>query len=103
MQLFSADVTILLFAHENLKKLTPKIAHNRHNFFFSTALSCPYGFKLKIPIGNLAEAPSVISTLCPRPPVVSPHCAVGPWRFSIYKYPIVSSHETRLRDLICFT
>ena len=43
MQLFSADVTILLFAHENLKKLTPKIAHNRHNFFFSTALSCPYG------------------------------------------------------------
>ena len=43
------------------KKLLSKAAHNRPNFF-SNALSCPYGQKLKIHIGNWAEAPSVIST-----------------------------------------
>ena len=44
------------------KKLLSKAAHNRPNFF-SNALSCPYGQKLKIHIENWAEAPSVISTL----------------------------------------
>ena len=31
-----------------------------------TALSCPFGKKLKIHVGNWAEALSVISTLCNR-------------------------------------
>ena len=49
-----------------MKKTPFKVAHNRPNFFsnyISTALSCPYGQKLKIKIGNWAEAPSVIYTL----------------------------------------
>ena len=35
--------------------------------FSLTALSCPYGPKLKIHVGNWAEALSVISTLWPKP------------------------------------
>ena len=63
MQLFSADATIFK------KKCTwkqPLKVGNKNNcqwFFFLTALSCPYDRKLKIDVGNWAEAPSVISTL----------------------------------------
>ena len=51
------------FAHKNMKKPPSKVAHNQPNFFFSTALSYPYGLKLKMHIVNWTEAPSVISTL----------------------------------------
>jgi hypothetical protein len=38
MQLFSADTQILKKnAHENIKKLPSKVAHNQPNFFISTA------------------------------------------------------------------
>ena len=69
MPLFSADATIFKkkIAHENMKKMPSKVAHNRPQFFFRTALSCPYGQKLKIHIGNWAETPSVLSTLCFKP------------------------------------
>ena len=46
-----------------MKKPPSKDAHNWPQCFFKTALSCPYGQKLKIHIGNWAQAPSVISTL----------------------------------------
>ena len=51
------------FAHDNIEKLSSKVAHNRPKLFFSTALSCPYGQKLKIHIGNWAEHP-LLYLLC---------------------------------------
>ena len=50
-----------------MKKLPSEVAQNRPNFFFSNGLGCPYGQKLKIYIGNWAEASSVISNLCSSP------------------------------------
>ena len=38
---------------------------------FYPYLSCPYGSKLKIHVGNWAEALSVISTLCCCPSAIS--------------------------------
>ena len=47
-----------------MKKPSSKVAHNSYSFIFSlTALSCPYGQKMKLHIGIWAETPSVISTL----------------------------------------
>ena len=51
------------FAHENMKKPSSKVAHNSYLDIFLTALSYPYGRKLKIHIGIWSEAPYVLSTL----------------------------------------
>ena len=39
MQLFIAEATkfLIYFAHENMKKLASKVAHNQPTFFFSNA------------------------------------------------------------------
>ena len=66
MQLFSADTTLFskrIYIYVLPLKTCSKVAYNLPNFFFSTPLSCPYRQKLKIHIGNWAEAPSVIFTL----------------------------------------
>ena len=63
MKRFSADATIFLFCPWKREKNALKNAHIWPHFFFKTALSRPYGQKLKILIGNWAPAPSVIHTL----------------------------------------
>ena len=63
MELLSADATLLkkiIIAHENMKNCPQKMHKIGPNFFFSTALSCPYGQKLIIHIGNWAVAPCYI-------------------------------------------
>ena len=64
--LFSVNATVFSkkkFAHENMKKPYPKVPHKKPPIFFSTAMSCPYGQKLKIHIRNCPEAPFLKSTL----------------------------------------
>ena len=64
---FIADATICSkkIAHEYMKKLSSKVAHNSPNYF-QYCPELPFGHKLKIHIGNWAESPSVPSTLWPN-------------------------------------
>jgi hypothetical protein len=51
-------------AHEKRKKQPSKVAYfSIIEEFSCTALSCPYGQKLRIHVGNCFEEPSFISTL----------------------------------------
>ena len=63
MQLFTADATIFKKKCFWPRKLPSKVGHSWPKFFLSITLSCQCGQKLKIHIGNWAEAPSVISSL----------------------------------------
>ena len=67
IQHFNVDATIFKTnAHEHIIKRAQKLLFIHNDLFTITALSCPFGQKLKIYIRNLSQTPSVIFTLWVR-------------------------------------